>query len=197
MPSYRCTSCREITDDVDMPRCTEKCKGTNFARIVQIHLAYVEDKVQKLFCLGEEARSNVRATSTPYGCTCRECLDAYVAKSKKDIEEKQNAISEPEPEPELETEVEVELETEKPSSLPEGDGEDPETKTLQESDFPPRIITSIKAFIEKSNDPDLEKLNTVVGLREWILAGNDLSNAVSGIGDTSERTVLQLLGLER
>lgn len=175
MPTYRCTSCRGLTDDMDSPQCKEKCRGTNLVKIMQIHLSYADEGKHRIRCLGETPRVNVRTTSSPGAATCVECLAAF----RTAMEAKQAA----------------ELET--PFPFQEDMAEAPETNFLRDSELPARISNKISEFAEASDDPNLQKLNTVEGLAEWLREGNDLSDAINGIGVESEKTVLKFLGIER
>lgn len=53
--------------------------------------------------------------------------------------------------------------------------------------------SAIGRILSASRKPELHQLATPEGLRDWLAAGNDLSDAVSGIGDVTEKAVLEAI----
>lgn len=78
MPTFRCNACQALTDDLDNPRCTAKCKGFNPTKIIQMHVTYTDDGVRKLYCTDETPPPSVFMSPSIHACTCVDCIDVYV-----------------------------------------------------------------------------------------------------------------------
>jgi hypothetical protein len=53
--------------------------------------------------------------------------------------------------------------------------------------------SAIGRILSASRKPEFHQLATPEGLRDWLAAGNDLSDAVSGIGDITEKAILDAM----
>lgn len=53
--------------------------------------------------------------------------------------------------------------------------------------------SAIGKILSASRKPEFHQLATPEGLRDWLAAGNDLSDAVSGIGDVTEKAILEAM----
>lgn len=53
--------------------------------------------------------------------------------------------------------------------------------------------SAISRILSASRKPEFHQLATPEGLRDWLAAGNDLSDAVSGIGDITEKAILDAM----
>jgi len=53
--------------------------------------------------------------------------------------------------------------------------------------------SAIGRILSASRKPEFHQLATPEGLRDWLAAGNDLSDAVAGIGDVTEKAILEAM----
>lgn len=53
--------------------------------------------------------------------------------------------------------------------------------------------SAISKILSASRKPEFHQLATPEGLRDWLAAGNDLSDAVVGIGDITEKAILEAI----
>ncbi|MEO1526725.1 MAG: hypothetical protein AAFX06_14920 [Planctomycetota bacterium] len=66
--------------------------------------------------------------------------------------------------------------------------------TFEELKIPKSVINKIRSAAKQ--DESLVTLTTPAGLQAWLEAGNELSKAVVGIGDTTENKIREILKLE-